>query len=124
MEITYRARQIFDNIYDAIKTSYGFVTKPHYSPAQNAISLHMPSWYYFYRPSDFAMHDLIIKETFVPKSLSSIIGLGLKFIPVPRTLKRQPIASFERFRKEFFTKVFFSIHPLLSEELFNLKLHV
>ena len=70
------------------------------------------------------MHDLTLPHTHVPGSLKNIIGLGLKFIPVPRRPNRKIPDSFSRFTKDFHTKVYFSGRPLISEEVYNSKLHV
>ena len=109
-----------------ITKSYGFVSNPHFTPNQNAFNLltAMPSWHYFTRPSNIEMHDLTLPHTQLPKSLTTIIGLGLKFIPTPRRPNRNPTSSFERFTKDFHTKVYFAGRPLISEEIFNPKLHV
>ena len=84
----------------------------------------MPSWHYFSRPSNVAMHDLTKPTTPIPKSLTTIIGLGLKFIPSPRFPNRNPTASFARFQKDFLTKVFFAGRPKLLDAPFNPKMHV
>lgn len=45
----------------------------------------MPTWYFFARPSNLGFHDLTQESTRVPKNLASLLGLGLKFIPTPRS---------------------------------------
>ena len=70
------------------------------------------------------MHDLTLPNTGAPISLTTIIGLGLKYIPTPRHPNRNPKAFFGRFKKYFHTEVFFSGCPLISEEIYNPKLHV
>ena len=102
------------------------MANPAYSPTKNATILLqlMPSWHYFSRPSNVAMHDLTKHGTDIPKSLTTIIGLGLKFIPTPRTPNRNPTASFARFQKDFLTKVFFSGKPHIADEPFNPKIHI
>ena len=84
----------------------------------------MPSWHYFSRPSNLEMHDLTNKETYIPRSLTSIIGLGLKFIPTPRRPNRKPTSSFARFQKDLYTKVFFSGRPLPEDKKYNKKMQV
>ena len=119
-------RNITISIRNKIKESYGFVANPRHSPSQNASMLikHMPTWHYFTRPSNMAMHDLTTKDTPIPKSLTTIIGLGLKFIPTPRRPNRKPTSSFDRFRKDFNTKVFFSGRPLPEDKKYNNKMQV
>ena len=70
------------------------------------------------------MHDLTEPTTHVPKSLSTIIGLGLKFCPTPRRPNRNPTESLTRFHKDFLTKVFFSGRPKIAEEIFHPKMHM
>ena len=70
------------------------------------------------------MHDLTDPTTHIPKSLNTIIGLGLKFCPTPRKPNRNPTKSFTRFHKDFLTKVFFSGRPKIAEEIFIPKMHV
>ena len=64
------------------------------------------------------------KETYIPRSLTTIIGLGLKFIPTPRRPNRKPTSSFDRFKKDFYTKVFFSGRPLPEDKKYNKKMQV
>ena len=84
----------------------------------------MPSWHYFSRPSNLEMHDLTTPETHIPISLSTIIGLSLKFIPTPRRPDRNPTSSFDRFKKDLTIKVFFSGRPLPEENKYNKKMQV
>jgi len=85
----------------------------------------MPSWHYFSRPSDVAMHDLTNPTIPIPKFLTTIIGLDLKFIPSPRFPSRSPTASFARFQKDLLTKVFFADQPKPpTDEPYNPKMHV
>ena len=114
------------NIKKLIQNSYGFVADPKITPAANATHLlkNMPTWYYFTRPSNLSMHDLTDVTTVIPKHLTTIIGLGLKFCPTPRRPNKNPTASFSRFHKDLLTKVFFSGRPLVSEEEYNPKIHI
>ena len=45
----------------------------------------MPIWQYFARPTNLNFHDLTDDDTPKPPNIRSLLGLGLKFIPVPRT---------------------------------------
>ena len=71
---------------------YGFVADPDKTTHHNAcIRLgDMPFWYYTARPTNLAFHDLTQPTTETPKNLASLLGLGLKFIPVPRTTPPWP----------------------------------
>ena len=76
-------RQLINAQLDNIKIAYGFIAEPHKSGQHNAflrLSL-MPAWYYFDRPTNLAFHDLTTSSA--PNNLRSLLGLGLKFIPVP-----------------------------------------
>ena len=84
----------------------------------------MPLWHYLTRPSNMEMHDLTTKDTHIPKTLSTIIGLGLKFIPTPRRPNRNPTSSFKRFQKDLYTKVYFSGRPLPEEKKYDSKMPV
>ena len=83
----------------------------------------MPSWYYFSRPLYLALHDLTLPTTDLPKCLPSVIGLGLKFCPVTTTINRRQIKTFNRFRKDLYTKVYFSGRPQVNKEEFIPKMH-
>ena len=119
-------RNITRDIKKLITTSYGYVANSTLSPAANAATLlkHMPTWHYFSRPANLAMHDLTKADTTVPKSLNTIIGLGLKFCPTPRKPNRNPSESFARFHKDFLTKVFFAGKPKISDEEYDPKTHI
>ena len=44
-----------------------------------------PAWYYFVRPNNMAYHDLRSnKSTPLPKSITTLLGLGLKLCPNPK----------------------------------------
>ena len=83
----------------------------------------MPLWHYFSRPDNLELHDLTLPSTDLPKSLKSVIGLGLKFCPVPTILNRRPTTTFARFRKDLLTKVYFSGRPNESDEVFIPSIH-
>ena len=120
-----REAMILNKIKKTILTSYGFIADPMLTPAHNAsIQLKkMPAWHYFSRPSNLALHDLTLPTTTLPKCLTSIVGLGLKFCPVPSILDRRPNKTFARFRKDLLTKVYFSGRPLKRDEEFIPKMH-
>ena len=58
-----------------------------------------------------AFHDLTAPQTNTPKNLSSLLGLGLKFCPIPRHTNNFPIEHLLRFQKDLNNKVFFSGRP-------------
>ena len=69
----------------ALVKSYGFCADPDKSTDENATSIlgQMPAWFYFARPSNTSFHDLKMEGTPKPPNISSLLGLGLKFVPVP-----------------------------------------
>ena len=64
----------------------------------------MPTWYYFSRPSNLALHDFT-KQHKPEKNLRSLLGLGLKFIPTPSLTN-----SWSRLRTSSYDRVFCSVH--------------
>ena len=66
---------------------YGFAADPSLPIKQNVcVQLaKMPTWHYFNRPTNLSFHDLTLEDTEKPPNLQSLLGLGLKFIPTPRT---------------------------------------
>ena len=76
-EMRNRVKNITNDIYSTIKSSYGFVVNPLYSASKKASILiqHMPSWHYFTSPTNLVMHDLTNFATTAPRSLQSIIGV-------------------------------------------------
>lgn len=54
----------------------------------------MPVWHYFARPTNLSFHDLTLEDTPKPPNVRSLLGLGLKFIPIPsQTPKRSQLQS-------------------------------
>ena len=43
----------------------------------------MPAWFYFARPNNATFHDLTLQDTAKPANIGSLLGLGLKFVPIP-----------------------------------------
>ena len=84
----------------------------------------MQLWFYFSRATNMQLHDLTLTTTDTPKNMSSLVGLGMQFIPIPRSTKQDVDSTINRFRKDFFTKVYFSGRPIEREEDFIPKLHV
>ena len=67
----------------------------------------MPSWYYFSRPSNLAFHDITTISK-PPKNLRSLLGLGLKFCPTPRSTPSNILDTTERLQHDLFCKVFYA----------------
>ena len=113
LDISNKETLILKKIKSTIFKSYGFIADPSLTSAHNAsiILNKMPSWYYFSRPLYLALHDLTIPTTDLPKCLPSVIGLGIKFCLVTNTINRRQIKTFNQFRKDLYTKVYFSGRP-------------
>ena len=95
---------------------YGFVADPSLSARHNAciVLAKMPVWYFFARPSNLGFHDLTQEGTKVPKNLASLLGLGLKFIPTPRTTpkwSKLETMSVTRLDRDLRLKSFFAGEP-------------
>ena len=113
-----RETQILSSIKKQIRLSYGFITNPALTPAHNAalVLSEMPTWHYFSRPYNLAAHDLTSNSTTLPRCITNIIGLGLKFIPTPARRPKQLTPDLIRFQKDFLTKVYFAGKPLHNED--------
>lgn len=89
------------SIRDHIIRVFGWIVDPTKSIRHNAYLrlASMPSWFYFDRPTNIAFEHLttILQP---PSNLRSLLGLGLKFCPIP---------SRPRFR---FEGDIFSVHTL------------
>jgi len=83
---------ILPTIRHRIITAYGYFSYATLNPNHNAsIQLNtMPVWNFFNRGTNMTMHDLSTKETITPKSLSSLIGLGLNSVLLRNTLAPTP----------------------------------
>ena len=72
-----------------------------------------------------AMHDLSSSQVDVPPNLSSLLGLGMKFCPVERFTTTSDLATtLARFRKDLYTKTYYSGRDMIQEEPFIPKMHV
>ena len=99
---------ILSSIKQRISLAYGFIANPRYTISHNAnIQLgNMLSWYYFDRPRHLAYHDMTSCST--PLNIRSLLGLNLKFCPVPRHTTRSGAETLTRFRKDLLVKVYFA----------------
>jgi len=78
---------ILSSIRLRITVAYGSLSDPSRTPNHNAsVQLEvMPTCHYFSRVTSMAMHNLTNKSTTtIPKSLSSLIELGMKFFPIKK----------------------------------------
>ena len=54
-----------------------------------------------------ALHDLTSPTTIVPDNLDALVGLGLKFCPIPRYTPNDATDTLARFKKDLYVKSFF-----------------
>ena len=69
----------------------------------------MPTWYYFCRPTNLAFHDLTTIHP-APPYLQSLLGLSLKFCPVPKYTSNNLYNTFNRLHHDLHLKTFFAGH--------------
>ena len=65
-----------------------------------------------------ALHDLTSPTTEIPTNLDSLIGLGLKFCPIPRYTPTDTTDTLARFQKDLYVKTFFAGRPMNREETY------
>lgn len=119
-------QMILNAICMRVEAAYGCLSDPSLSAnhnASNQLSM-MPTWHYFSRGTNMAMHDLTGPTCIVPSNLPALIGLGMKFCPIERFSYMNPAESIERFRKDLYTKVYYSGRDLSREELFIPQMHI
>ena len=92
-----------------MRLAYGFLPNLLLTARHNALICtgNLPQWYYFNRPTHTAFHDLTHPTTIVPRNIKSLLGLGLKFCPVPKDTTRNPILNVSRFERNLLCKVYF-----------------
>ena len=83
------------------------------TPRHNAILCtgNQPTWFYFNRPTHTAFHDLTLPSTRIPRNIKSLLGLGLKFCPVPKYTTRDPSLNLNRFERNLLCKTYFGFDP-------------
>ena len=103
-----RAQMITKLIKSKIKAVYEYIANPYLTGGHNTnIQLgNMLTWLYFDRPRHLVYHNMI--TCFTSMNSRSLLGLGLKFCPVPRHTKRFNTENFIRFRKNLTVKTYFS----------------
>ena len=89
--------------------TYGFVADPSKTVTVNAITqiARLPPWLYYSRPQHMAFHNLT-QNLRLPTNLKSLLGLGLNFCLREKALVGKKAIDYDRFRKNFFTKIFFA----------------
>ena len=79
-----RRRQIARPVQEKVRESYGFLPDERRSAKNNVLVVltTMEKWYYFFRPTNLAFHDLTTGKV-APRSLQLLLGLGVNFCPTP-----------------------------------------
>ena len=81
----------------------------------------MEKWFYFFRPNKLAFHDFTIGEV-APKSLQSLLGLGVNFCPTPLLPTLNINTSMERFKRDLHIRIVFAgsedLIPLANPKIY------
>ena len=92
-------------------TNYGFVPDPRISTHLNARHVlgDTPTGVYLSHFTNKKFHDLTTKKS-IPAAAATVLGFGLKFIPVPKkSIKQDDVdEAIKRFNRDFYLKVFFA----------------
>ena len=87
----------------------------------------MPTWLYFSRASNMAMHDLTIHKK-PPLNLRCLLGLNLKFIPCRRFTTADLTETVSRFKQQVYLQDYYINNPVDqtadNTSSFNPKLHI
>ena len=80
----------------------------------------MPYWYYKSRPYNLACHDL---TTYLPPppNLGTLLGLGLKFCPIPKYTSGDSSTTIRRFTRDIYIRDIFAGE--MPQPHFNPKLY-
>ena len=91
--------------------NYGFVPDPRISTHLNARHVlgDTPTGVYLSHFTNKKFHDLTTKKS-IPAAAATVLGFGLKFIPVPKkSIKQIDVdEAIKRFDRDFYLKVFFA----------------
>ena len=111
---------ILGQVRKLVLEAYGVIPNPCLTPSHNAsIQINnMPLWYYHNRATNMALHDITLPTTNIPKNLDFLLGLGLKFCPIPRYTTRDPTKSLDRFPKDLFVKNCFTSRPMNRDKIY------
>jgi hypothetical protein len=94
-----------------VQENYGFIPDPNISTHVNTRHVlgDTPTGVYFSHFTNKHFHDLTTKES-IPPTAATVLGVGLKFIPVPKKSIHQNNVgkAIKRFDRDFYLKVFFA----------------
>ena len=101
------------------RENYGFVPNLAVSTHLNARHVlgETPTGVYFAHFTNKQFHDFTTKKI-IPAAASTVLGFGMKFIPVPKKSIRQDDVDecIRRFERDFFLKVFFADDDNTSDD--------
>ena len=129
LSLQLQIKERINRIKRQIQITYGFVADPNKTLFHNTYEqfCRMPTWLYFSRPTNMAMHDLTTFRK-PPPNLKCLLGLNLKFIPRRRFTTDNLDNSFQRFRQQVYIQDFYRNNPTdpRDEEpsTYNPKLHI
>jgi hypothetical protein len=83
--------------------------------------VNLPLWYFWERPLNTVCHDLTTR-TRPPWNLQSLLGLGLKFCPIPRETTRNIDSGIHRFTPSAKLKHFYGTNK--PDDLFEPRTHL
>ena len=124
----HQSEQVATATANKIKQQFGFIADPNKTLLHNASSAlaNTPTWYYFSRPSHLTFHDFTQQKQ-PAKTLRSLLGLGLKFIPTPRrtnTWKNLKDTSMPNFQRAIHLRFHFAGTTTTSDETYDPKMYV
>jgi len=94
-----------------ILNNYGFIPDPKISTHLSAHHVldDTPTGFYLSHFTNKKFHDLTTKKS-IPAAAATVLGFGLKFIPVPKkSIKQDDVdEAIKRFDRDFYLKVFFA----------------
>jgi hypothetical protein len=99
---------------------YGFIANPKKTTLHNASDMlaQMPLWFYLTKPTNSACHNLC-NQLPPPPNYRALLGLGMKFIPVPRYTNSANLTGWtDRYRQDMFTKMFLAHQESTIPRLF------
>ncbi len=107
-----------------IERNYGFIPNTNISTHLNARHVlgDTPTGVYFTHFTNKHFHDLTTKKS-IPAAAATVLGFGLKFIPVPKKsiLQYDVVEAVKQFDRDFYLKVFFANEDANSDDMEPIK---
>ncbi len=102
-----------------VQGNYGFIPDPNISTHLNASHVlgNTPTGVYFSHFTNIHFHDLTTKKS-IPAAAATVLGFGLKFIPVPKKSIHQNDVdeAIKQFDQDFYLKIFFACNDINSDD--------